>query len=308
VPETAKTRQPRQTSKKVAASGTTPEAVAEDAAVVADPSVADDAVETATETADVEVDDATTAEASAEADEQIVEDVVADVESDAAAEAEAEVEDSEPEPEPEKAVAKPAPKPVKAPSKSQVERELKAAEKRRTAAEAERRKADFNAARLRQQEADRVQLWAERRQAEADKARAKAEKAAAKAAEVRKAAGDEPTGFAARQVASAERWEVYTQEKLDRTQSDADALRKRARKSGVHSTRSAGKVASPGSRQWVPPTFITVGLLGVIWLVVYYITASTSIYVPGMSELGGWNVVIGMGLMASAFGIATLWK
>jgi hypothetical protein len=27
-----------------------------------------------------------------------------------------------------------------------------------------------------------------------------------------------------------------------------------------------------------------------------------------MSDLGGWNVVIGMGLMASAFGIATLWK
>jgi Flp pilus assembly protein TadB len=65
---------------------------------------------------------------------------------------------------------------------------------------------------------------------------------------------------------------------------------------------------SPGSRQWVPPTFITVGLLGVLWLVVYYVTASVGITVPVMTALGGWNVLIGMGGMAAAFAIATLWK
>ncbi|MCA0294796.1 MAG: cell division protein CrgA [Actinobacteria bacterium] len=67
-------------------------------------------------------------------------------------------------------------------------------------------------------------------------------------------------------------------------------------------------VASPGSRQWVPPTFITVGLIGVLWLVVYYITAATNITVPFLTALGGWNVLIGMGAMAGAFAIATLWK
>ena len=40
----------------------------------------------------------------------------------------------------------------------------------------------------------------------------------------------------------------------------------------------------------------------------YYITASVGINVPFMSALGGWNVVIGMGGMAAAFGLATLWK
>ncbi len=65
------------------------------------------------------------------------------------------------------------------------------------------------------------------------------------------------------------------------------------------------KVAAPGSRRWVPPTFITVGLLGVLWLVVYYIAGHL---IPFMSDLGGWNVLIGMGCMAAAFGIATLWK
>ncbi|HOQ54147.1 MAG TPA: cell division protein CrgA [Micropruina sp.] len=65
------------------------------------------------------------------------------------------------------------------------------------------------------------------------------------------------------------------------------------------------RVAAPGSRRWVPPTFITVGLFGVLWLVVYYIAGHL---IPFMGELGGWNVLIGMGCMAAAFGIATLWK
>lgn len=68
------------------------------------------------------------------------------------------------------------------------------------------------------------------------------------------------------------------------------------------------KIKSPGSRQWVPPTFITVGLLGVLWLVVYYLTASLGINIPVMSGLEGWNVLIGMGLMGASFGIATLWR
>jgi hypothetical protein len=281
VPEPAKTRQPRQRTTPAKASEPTPDA--ESTSAVQEPLVTEDAV---------------------------VDDVAAEVaEAPETVEAAAEEPTDEVESEPVRTKAvKPTPVPVKSPSKRQVERELKVAEKHRLAAEQQRRKADFKAAQLRQTEADRVQLWADRRQADADKARANAEKAAAKAEAVRAAAGEEPTGAAARRVAAAERWEVYTQDKLDRTQSDADALRKRARKIGVHSTKASGKVANPGSRQWVPPTFITVGLLGVIWLVVYYITASTSIYVPGMSDLGGWNVVIGMGLMASAFGIATLWK
>jgi hypothetical protein len=65
------------------------------------------------------------------------------------------------------------------------------------------------------------------------------------------------------------------------------------------------KVKAPSSRRWVPPTFITVGLLGVIWLIVYYVAGPS---VPLMSDLGNWNILIGMGGMAAAFGIATLWR
>ncbi len=65
------------------------------------------------------------------------------------------------------------------------------------------------------------------------------------------------------------------------------------------------KVKAPASRRWVPPTFIAVGLFGVLWLILYYIAGQT---IPLMSDLGNWNILIGMGAMAAAFGIATLWR
>ncbi len=65
------------------------------------------------------------------------------------------------------------------------------------------------------------------------------------------------------------------------------------------------KVKAPSSRRWVPPTFITVGLLGVAWLITYYVAGPN---IPLMSDLENWNILIGMGGMAAAFGIATLWR
>ena len=65
------------------------------------------------------------------------------------------------------------------------------------------------------------------------------------------------------------------------------------------------KVKAPSSRRWVPPTFIAVGLLGVAWLITYYVAGPS---IPYMSDLGNWNILIGMGGMAAAFLIATLWK
>ena len=69
--------------------------------------------------------------------------------------------------------------------------------------------------------------------------------------------------------------------------------------------RRERKRMAPTSRRWVPPVFIAVGLLGGLWLVTYYIAGNQ---IPFMSELGDWNVLICMGLMAAAFAISTLWK
>ena len=84
-----------------------------------------------------------------------------------------------------------------------------------------------------------------------------------------------------------------------RTRKSTDEQKRRARQA------KPVKVKAPSSRRWVPPTFITVGLLGVIWLIVYYVAGPS---IPYMSDLGNWNILIGMGGMAAAFGIATLWR
>lgn len=69
--------------------------------------------------------------------------------------------------------------------------------------------------------------------------------------------------------------------------------------------RRAEKKAAPVDRSWVPKVFVPLFLLGVLWLIVYYIAGNQ---IPGMKDLGDWNVLIGMCLMAAAFGVATLWK
>lgn len=86
----------------------------------------------------------------------------------------------------------------------------------------------------------------------------------------------------------------------------------RTRKSAVEKqkqktkrTSRPKKIKPPASRRWVPPTFIAVGLLGVAWLITYYVAGT---YIPFMDALGNWNILIGMGGMAAAFALATLWR
>lgn len=69
--------------------------------------------------------------------------------------------------------------------------------------------------------------------------------------------------------------------------------------------RRAKARVSAGTRDWVPWVFLPLGLLGVLWLLVFYIAGSQ---VPVWRDLGNWNYVIGLGLIASSFAVATLWK
>lgn len=73
----------------------------------------------------------------------------------------------------------------------------------------------------------------------------------------------------------------------------------------THQSKAGMLARMSGSRDWVPYVFIPVALLGVSWLVVYYIAGMN---IPLMSTLGNWNFGIGMGLIAISFMIATLWK
>ncbi|NLT30852.1 MAG: cell division protein CrgA [Propionibacterium sp.] len=87
----------------------------------------------------------------------------------------------------------------------------------------------------------------------------------------------------------------------------AAAKKKLKRQNQLVEQREEHKRIAPdaGSGKWVVPAFVACGLIGVAWLVVYYLAGNS---VPGMSSLGDWNILIGMGLMAAAFVIATFWK
>ena len=48
-------------------------------------------------------------------------------------------------------------------------------------------------------------------------------------------------------------------------------------------------------------------LIGLLWIIVYYITGST-IEIPVMKNLGQYNLVVGIGFMAVGFVYATKWE
>jgi uncharacterized membrane protein (DUF485 family) len=58
------------------------------------------------------------------------------------------------------------------------------------------------------------------------------------------------------------------------------------------------------SRVWVAPLMLACWLLGLAWLVVFYVAGQD---IPVMSDLGNWNLLIGMGLIAVGFVVSTQW-
>lgn len=90
----------------------------------------------------------------------------------------------------------------------------------------------------------------------------------------------------------------------------AEEKKKDVRKADVADRRAEKSRRTPslGNRGWVAPTFVTLMLVGVLWLVVWYITAATGTVIPLISDLGSWNLLIGLGLMIGGFAISTQWK
>lgn len=81
--------------------------------------------------------------------------------------------------------------------------------------------------------------------------------------------------------------------------------KKQAKQAGEVAELRQEKDALATSRSWVPWLFIPVGLLGVLWMVVYNLAGSSLGF---MRAIGDWNVVIGLGLIIASFSFMTLWK
>ncbi len=58
------------------------------------------------------------------------------------------------------------------------------------------------------------------------------------------------------------------------------------------------------SPRWLVPVMITCFVLGLIWIVAYYVAPDA----PVISTIGWWNVLIGFGFFTVGFFLSTKWK
>ncbi|MGC4936783.1 cell division protein CrgA [Kribbella sp. DT2] len=76
------------------------------------------------------------------------------------------------------------------------------------------------------------------------------------------------------------------------------------KKSAAEKPQKTPKRPRTSSRAWVAPLMLGCWLLGLIWLVVFYVAGQD---IPFMNDLGNWNLLIGMGLIAVGFVVSTQW-
>ena len=75
------------------------------------------------------------------------------------------------------------------------------------------------------------------------------------------------------------------------------------------STAAGGTRALAPSPSWYPIVMVVVLLLGLAYMIVYYLTSSgTDPHIPVMSDLGNWNFAIGFGVMLLGLVMAVRWR
>lgn len=82
-------------------------------------------------------------------------------------------------------------------------------------------------------------------------------------------------------------------------------LRKKVQKAHAHEQDVIDHTPDAAvSPKWLAPTMVTCFLLGLLWIVIFYVT-QTSYPIPG---IGAWNMVVGFGFVGVGFSLATQWR
>jgi hypothetical protein len=85
-----------------------------------------------------------------------------------------------------------------------------------------------------------------------------------------------------------------------------DVPKSRSRKKSDYTAPKASRASGPGSSgRWVAPTMIALLVVGLAWVVLYYVASSS---IGFIGDLGAWNVLIGFGFMFAGLMVATRWK
>ena len=61
----------------------------------------------------------------------------------------------------------------------------------------------------------------------------------------------------------------------------------------------------PRLQNWVAPTMVTLLVVGLVWIVVYYVAGDR---IPFMVSLGAWNFAIGFGAMVAGLVMSMRWR
>lgn len=69
-----------------------------------------------------------------------------------------------------------------------------------------------------------------------------------------------------------------------------------------------GPKAHTVGNRWAGPAMVTSALIGLLWIVVFYVTNKPGTEIPLITALGSWNLVIGMSFIVAAFGFAMKWE
>ena len=67
-------------------------------------------------------------------------------------------------------------------------------------------------------------------------------------------------------------------------------------------TSGKRKVSPP----WLAPTMLACFVVGLVWIALYYITGGGNM--PGLREIGSWNLVCGFVLIVAGVVLATNWR
>ena len=78
------------------------------------------------------------------------------------------------------------------------------------------------------------------------------------------------------------------------------------RSEALRTSATRGLQPSPA---WYPIVMAAIMLIGLAYMVVYYLTSSgTSPHVPVMAGLGAWNFAVGFGVMLLGLVMAVRWR
>lgn len=81
----------------------------------------------------------------------------------------------------------------------------------------------------------------------------------------------------------------------------------KSRKKATYTPPPTKAAVKPNPRWWVP-VMLGLMIVGLLWIVVFYIGRSTSGVTLPLPMIGSWNLAVGAALIIAGFSMTTRWR